>query len=125
MLRHLASLAIPLALVGPPAYASQVACTFSTGEAPHYYELEFIGYGDAQPIIVFSSTAVASGKRIELPPAHYSLQRFSPEARAVSLTFRNPDDPALPPSFGLHGTGGRAVLSIGSRRMTGDLACDG
>jgi hypothetical protein len=124
MIRKLASAAALLALVSPPAIASQTACTFSAGEAPRYYELEFIGYGDADPVIVFSSTTFGSGKPVTLNPADYSLKHFSPRARKVSLEFRNPKNLAVPPSFNLNGADGRAILSIGSSVIEGDLKCD-
>lgn len=124
MMRKFALAATLLALVGKPALASQTACTFSAGDASRYYELEFIGYGDTDPIIVFSSTTFGSGKRITLSPADYSFKHFGQKARKVSLAFRNPKSPALPPSFNLNGVDGRATLTIGSSVMEGDLKCD-
>lgn len=124
MMRKLASVGILLVLMGQPALASQTVCTFSAGEASRYYELEFIGYGDADPIIVFSSTTFGSGERITLNPADYSLKNFSQKARKVSLEFRNPQNLALPPSFSLNGIDGRAMLTIGSSTIEGDLKCD-
>lgn len=125
MMRKLVSVATLLALVSQPALASQTACTFSAGEASSgYYELEFIGYGDTDPAIVFSSTTFGSGKPVALDPANYSLKHFSPKARKVSLEFRNPKNPALPPSFNLSGADGRAILTIGSSVIAGDLKCD-
>lgn len=123
-MRKLALAATLLALIGQPALASQTACTFSAGDASRYYELEFIGYGDADPIIVFSSTTFESGKRITLSPADYSLRHFNQKARKVSLEFRNPRNLALPPSFNLNGVDGRAILTIGSSIVEGDLKCD-
>lgn len=123
MMRKLAFAAALLGLVSRPVIASQTACTFSAGEAPGYYELEFIGYGDTDPAIVFSSTTFGSGKPVALDPADYSLKHFSPKANKVSLEFRNPKNPALPPSFSLNGTDGRAVLTIGSSVIEGDLKC--
>jgi hypothetical protein len=124
MIRKLASAATLLALMSQSALASQTACTFSAGEAPNYYELEFIGYGDTDPVIVFSSTTFGSGKPVTLNPADYSLMHFSPKARKVSLEFRNPKSLALPPSFNLNGADGRAILAIGSTVVEGDLKCD-
>ena len=113
-----------LALASQPAIASQTACTFEGGEVPRYYELEFIGYGDAHPTIVFSSTAFGSGKRIMLQPANYSLKNFSQKAATVQLEFRNPGDGSLPPSFSLTGHKGQAQLKIGSTTVAGSLNCD-
>lgn len=110
-----------LALLAQPALASQTACTFASGATSPYYELEFIGYGDTQPLLVFSSTAFRAGQRIALPAA--DLQHFSRKARRVSLEFHNPADPALPPSFSLAGTGDQVWLSIGSARLQGALTC--
>lgn len=123
-MRRFALAATLLALIGQPALASQTACTFSAGDASRYYELEFMGYGDTDPIIVFSSTTFESGKRITLNPANYSLRHLDQKARKISLVFRNPKSPALPPSFSLNGVDGRATLTIGSSVMEGDLKCD-
>lgn len=123
MKRKLVSTAILLALMGQPALASQTACTFSADDAFRYYELEFIGYGDTDPMIVFSSTTFGSGKPIALNPANYSLKHFSQKTGKVSLEFRNPKNLALPPSFNLNGADGRAILAIGSSIIEGDLKC--
>ncbi|MDP3817103.1 hypothetical protein [Pseudomonas sp.] len=116
-----ASAVMLLTLVAQPVLASQTACIFSTGKTSHYYELEFIGYSDTKPMLVFSSTTFRAGQRTPLPPA--DLKHFSQKARSVSLAFRNPEDPALPPSFTLAGTGDHAWLTIGSARLQGDLKC--
>lgn len=113
-----------LPLLARPVLASQTACIFSTGKASHYYELEFIGYDASNPLLVFSSTRFRAGQRIALPAADYRLEHFSQQARSVSLEFRNPGDPALPPSFTLAGTGEQAWLTIGSARIQGALNCD-
>jgi len=116
-----ASALLLLALLAQPVLASQTACIFSTGKTSQYYELEFIGYGDTKPLLVFSSTTFRAGQRIALPAA--DLKHFRQKARSVSLEFRNPGDPALPPSFTLAGTGAQAWLSIGSARLQGDSKC--
>lgn len=113
-----------LMLATKAAVASQTVCTFSADSAPHYYELELVGYGDARPLIVFSSTTFAAGKRTPLPPASYSLDRLNRSDREIDLEFHNPDDSALPPSFTLKGSGERVWLTIGSTRIRGDLSCD-
>lgn len=113
-----------LALLSQSAFASQTACVFSTGQSPHYYELEFIGDSDARLVIVFSSTAFGSGKRLTLSPASYTLKNFSQKARSVDLEFRNPNDRTLPPSFGLVGTGGRGWFKTGSMIIEGNFNCD-
>jgi len=120
----LISAAALLAVWSQAALASQTACVFSGSQAPHYYELEFIGYSDVNPMVVFSSTAFGSGARFTLSPANYTLKRFSQKAKSVSLDFRNPQDPALPPSFDLVGRRGRAKLKIGSIVTEGDLKCE-
>lgn len=117
-------LAALLALASPPATASQTACTFEGGKAPQYYEVEFIGYSDVNPMIVFSSTTFGSGKRITLQPETYSLKRFSQKAAMVHLEFRNPGSRSLPPSFNLAGQRGKAHLKIGSATVDGSLKCD-
>lgn len=123
-MRTLITAAAALAFFGQPALASQTACVFSAGQAPHYYELEFIGYGDAQPMIVFSSTAFGAGKRFTLKPENYSLRNFNPKAGTVNLEFRNPGDSSLPPSFGLDGADGRALFKTGSVIIGGNLKCE-
>ena len=123
-MRHrIALVAVLLALASQPATASQTACTFEGGEAPQYYELEFVGYSDVNPMIVFSSTAFNSGKRITLQSESYTLTRFSQKAAMVHLLFRNPGNSSLPPSFSLTGRGGKAQLTIGSTVINGSLKC--
>ena len=123
MKRKLAFIVILLALMVQPALASQTACMFSTDKATHYYEIEFVGYSDTDPMIVFSSTVFGSGKRFTLHPSNYTLEHFSKKARAVSLEFRSQEGSAMPP-FTLVGTAGRASLKIGSNDIEGDLRCD-
>jgi hypothetical protein len=124
MMRILALAVVVPALVSQPAAASQTACVISSDKAPHYYELEFIGYSDRDPMIVFSSTAFGSGKRFPLRSADYTLKQFNQQAGSVSLEFRNPNDPALPPSFNLTGISSGARLTIGPDTIRGVLACN-
>ena len=123
MARKLAAVVTLLALMSQPALASQTLCTFSAGEAS-YYELEFVGYSDTKPTIVFSSTEFGSGKPITLDSSNYSLKHFNPKVGKVSLEFRDTKGLALPPSFNLNGADGRAILSIGSSVIKGELKCD-
>lgn len=123
MRRRISLVIVLLALASQPAFASQTACTFEGGKPPQYYELEFIGYSDANPMIVFSSTAFGSGKRITLPPENYSLKNFSQKAANIHLEFRNPGSGSLPPSFSLTGHRGHAQLKIGSTTVDGSLKC--
>jgi hypothetical protein len=117
--------AITLSALGSAsALASQTACVFSSDEAPHYYEVEFVGYGDDAPIVVFSSTSLASGKRITLRSADYVIERFSPAAGRIDLTFHNPRDAAMPPSSTLAGEDGHARLRLGDTLVQGELVCD-
>lgn len=112
------------ALLAQPVLASQTNCTFTTVDTPGYYEIEFIGYTDTNPVLVFSSTAFGSGKRIALPTADYTLNYFSRKEGRVGLEYRNPQNPALPPSFALAGIGANVWLTIGSARLRGELKCD-
>jgi hypothetical protein len=117
-------LAVFLAVTGHVAIASQTACTFESDKSAQYYELEFIGYGEVKPTIVFSSTAFGSGKRITLPPANYSLTDFSPKAASVHLEFHNSGNDSLPPSFSLTGKSGLAQLKLGDAVVDGSLKCE-
>lgn len=124
MKKWIALVATSVALASHPAFASQTACTFSGGKQPQYFEIELIGYSDANPMIVFSSTEFSSGKRVVLPPADYVLDHFSQSDGAIDLAFRNPGNPSLPPSFGLiAGRGGRAQLKMGTTIVDGELKC--
>lgn len=113
-----------LALSSQPALASQTACVFSTDRSSQYYELEFIGYDDAKPVIVFSSKDFGAGERFTLSAENYTLKDFNQKARSVDFEFRNPNDPALPPSFGLVGTDGRVWFKTGSTIIEGTFRCD-
>lgn len=125
MKQRIALVATLLALASQPTIASQTACTFSGGKEPQYFELEFIGYSDANPLIVFSSSEFASGKRVTLNPTHYVLNHFSQSTATINLAFRNPGNQMLPPSFSLlTGHEGRAQLKMGSTIVDGELKCD-
>lgn len=123
-MRSIPVVTVLLALASQSAIASQTACTFEGLRASQYYELEFIGYSNVKPMIVFSSTKVDAGKRITLPPENYSLKSFSPEAALVHLEFRNPGNGSLPPSFSLVGLRGKAELRIGPTVIAGVITCD-
>jgi hypothetical protein len=112
------------AALSQPALASQTLCVFSTDTSSDYYELEFIGNGDERPLIVFTSTRFRPGERFTLSPENYTLKDFNEKARRVDLEFLNPGNPALPPSFGLVGNGGRAWLKTGSTITEGSFTCD-
>jgi len=117
-------LAALLLLATGPALASQTVCTFESGTSSPYYEVEFIGYSDARPMVVFSSTAFGAGRRVTLQPADYTLKQFNSSTAAVLLEFRNPGSGALPPSFTLTGRGGHATFTIGSKAVPGVFRCD-
>jgi hypothetical protein len=117
------ALASVLALAIQPAIASQTTCTFEGGKAPQYYELEFIGYSNTEPMIVFSSTEFDSGKRSTLQPEHYLLRAFSQMAALVNLEYRNPGNASLPPSFNLVGRSNQTRLETGSTVVDGFLKC--
>lgn len=124
MKKWIAQVATLTALASQPGIASQTACTFSGGKEPQYFEIEFIGYGDASPMIVFSASEFASGKRVPLKPADYSFKRFSQSTATIDLEFRNPRSDLLPPSFSLLARpGGRAQLKMGSTIVDGKLEC--
>ncbi len=113
-----------VALTSHSAFASQTACTFSGGKEPRYFEIELIGYSDANPMVVFSSTEFSSGKRVVLQPADYVLEHFSQSDAAIDLAFRNPGNPSLPPSFSLRaGRDSHAQLKVGSTIVDGELRC--
>jgi hypothetical protein len=124
MMQRIAALASVLALAEQPAIASQTTCTFEGGKAPQYYELEFIGYSDTEPMIVFSSSEFDSGKRSTLQPKTYLLKAFSQKAAMVNLEYRNPGNASLPPSFNLVGRSDQTRLETGSTVVDGFLKCD-
>ena len=121
---RIALVVVLLALASQPAIASQTACVFEGGKAPQHYELEFIGYSDVNPMIVFSSTTFGSGKRITLQPENYTLKHFSQKTAMVHLEFRNPGNGSLPPSFNLTGQRDEAQLTIGFTAVNGSLKCE-
>ena len=124
MKQRIALVAALLALASQPSIASQTACTFSGGKEPRYFEIELIGYSDANPMVVFSSTEFSSGKRVVLQPADYVLEHFSQSDAAIDLAFRNPGNPSLPPSCSLRaGRDSHAQLKVGSTIVDGELKC--
>ena len=74
-------------VVAQPVLGSQTGCTFSAGDTPDYYEIEFIGYSDTKPVLVFSATTFGAGKRIALRPADYTLHHFSQKDGLSGLSF--------------------------------------
>ncbi len=111
------------AFVCAPVLASSTACVFSGEAGRDYYEIEFIGYSDIDPLIVLRSRARDNGAGVSLDSRHYRLKEFSQQARRVRLEFDNPGQRSLPPSFVLEGAAGKASLSIGGRRVDGTLEC--
>lgn len=111
------------ALACAPALASSTACIFSGEAGRDYYEIEFIGYSDIDPLIVFRPKARDNGAGVSLDSRHYRLKEFSQQARRVRLEFYNPGRRSLPPSFVLEGAAGKASLSIEGRRVDGALEC--
>lgn len=111
-----------LALASAPTMASQTACTFEGEKASQYYELELIGYGDSDPVVSFSSTALGSGKRSVLAPGQYRLRHFSARNAEIDLEFRVPGIDATP--FTLLGRNGLARLTVGSAIVDGSFRCD-
>ncbi|UXI66887.1 hypothetical protein [Tahibacter amnicola] len=112
-----------LAAIAQPALASHTLCTFSGSQGAEYYELEFIGDEEAEPVIVFSATSIG-GRRLTLERADTVLERFSRGERSVSLSFRGRGDASQPPSFRLVGANGSARLTIGEKAIEGSLDCE-
>ncbi|HJR74421.1 MAG TPA: hypothetical protein VJ806_12360 [Luteimonas sp.] len=123
MMRESLLIVALLAFFSPAAFASQTVCVFEADPSAHYYEVEFIGDGDAKPVIVFSSTDFGAGKRFTLSVEHYVLKHFDPKAGSVDLEFHNPGDVTPSPSFGLVGSEGRARLKTGSMIIDGEFKC--
>ena len=115
-------LAALMLLASWPALASQTVCTFESGTSSPYYELEFIGYSDARPMIVFSSTAFGAGQRVTLPPADYTLKQLNSGTAAVRLEFRNPGSGALPASAVSPSAWGSTPASAGAERSIAKVA---
>jgi hypothetical protein len=106
-----------------PAAASQTACVFS-GDGPHgYYEVEFVGYGDSAPMVVFSSTARDAPARFTLDPGQYTMRHFDRKAATAQFDYLGSGNTADAPSLTLAAQDGQGRLKIGSIVVNGNFSC--
>lgn len=107
-----------LAAVATSASATSTLCRYNPSDGTGY-SLEFIGHEKIAMILV----SLPKGPR-SLPGGSYKVLEFDERTRKIDLVYRNPGDPSLPPSFRLEGVGRNVVMSIGGKRLVGELNCD-
>lgn len=116
---HRVMLAVFLAVAAIPASATSTMCLFEGSSDSSFYSIELIGYGE----IAMIQMNLAGGPR-NLPEGSYKVMAFDEREGRISLTYRNPGDPGLPPSFTLEGVGDNVRMTVGKERIVGKLNCD-
>lgn len=110
--------ATALFLVASPAAASSTMCAFYAPPGAPVPDLEFLGYEQLGGILIHGSGGPRS-----LPAGSYKAVELDQSARRIDLVYINPDDPSLPPSFTLKGSGGNTTLTVRGKTYTGKLDC--
>lgn len=108
-----------LAAAAMPASATSTMCAFEGSSDSSFYSIEFIGYGEIATI----QMNLPEGPRT-LPAGSYKVSEFDERQGKINLTYRNPGDPSLPPSFTLEGVGDNVRMTVGEERVVGELRCD-
>jgi hypothetical protein len=108
-----------LLLAAAPVSATSTICTFSPNDNASGYDLEFIGYGRIEVI----QANLPRGPR-SLPGGSFKVLEFNEQERRIDLSYRNPGDLGLLPSFELKGAGDHVVMNIGARQVVGSLNCE-
>lgn len=106
-------------LIATPVMASRTLCSFYPASDKWKLGIEFIGYDDESPMILFD---LVQGPH-SIPPTSYTLRDFNSKSRRVHLVYRNPGDPGMPPSFVLKGVGEKVVLTTVKSSAVGELRC--
>ncbi|WAH64769.1 hypothetical protein [Xanthomonas hortorum] len=110
-----------LFLVAAPATASSTMCTFTAPSGSPANDLEFLGYGEIQQILFHLPRS--DGPK-SLPSGSYQVIEFEEMTRTISLTYRNPGNPQLLPSFTLKGVGKNTLMGIVGKTIAGEFKCD-
>ncbi|WP_162350365.1 hypothetical protein [Pseudoxanthomonas gei] len=81
-------------------------------------DLEFLGYEKLGGILI-----QGKGGPRSLPAQSYTVIDLDQFAKRIHLTYKNPGDPSLPPSFVLKGQDGYTRLTVQGKIYIGKLAC--
>ena len=107
-----------LVLTAFPATATSTMCMFYAPPGAPVGDLEFLGYEELGGILI-----QAKGGPRSLPASSYKVLELDQRAKRVHLTYKNPNDPSLPPSFTLKGKDLNTRLTVQGKVYTGELAC--
>ena len=105
-------------LASTSAAASSTMCMFDPPPTAPIPTLEFLGYEEIGPILIHG----AGGPR-SLPHGSWEIVGFDERSERINLTYTNPGDPSLPPSFFLKGQGSHVQLIVGKESHTGEFKC--
>ncbi|MBB3801009.1 hypothetical protein FHR47_001243 [Xanthomonas arboricola] len=108
-------------LIAAPATASSTMCTFTSQSGNPANDLEFLGYGKIQQILVHLP---GSDGAKSLPSGSYHVIEFEEKTRTINLSYRNPGNPQLLPSFTLKGVGKKTSMWTAGKTITGEFSCD-
>lgn len=82
-------------------------------------DLEFLGYDKIGGILIQDK----NGPR-NLPQGSYKVVALDQSASRIDLTYTDPGDPSLPPSFKLRGAGPDTTWTMRGRMYKGKLSCE-
>lgn len=84
------------------------------------YGIEVVVGFDQRPGVAYLRfTPPGSTRGVHLPIAQLRVRAFDPQRQVLRLTYRNPGQPGLPPSFELVVQKGVGLLRIGRRQIRG------
>ncbi|MBO9881230.1 hypothetical protein [Xanthomonas sp. D-109] len=100
------------------AEASSTMCAFYAPPGTPVPNLEFLGYDKIGGILIQDKNGPRS-----LPQGSYKVVALDQSASRIDLTYTNPGDPSLPPSFRLRGAGPDTTLTVRGKTYKGKLSC--
>ncbi|MGY0613462.1 hypothetical protein ACW7G5_14695 [Luteimonas sp. A501] len=102
-------------LLSGQVLATNTLCDFNGADDSDRYSFEFIGSGEIAMIQVNEPRSM----RV----ASYVVRDFSYRERRIDIVHAGSDRKGFLPAFTLSGTGNNVVLSLGGRKVVGELTC--
>ena len=107
-----------LMLTAFPVVATSTMCMFYAPPGAPVGDLEFLGYEEHGGILI-----QGKGGPRSLPARSYTVLDLDQRAKRIHLTYKNPGDPSLPPTFTLKGQDRNTRLTVQGKIYIGELAC--